>query len=70
MRSADIRVTCVNLLLPLGMLILVGHVLSEQGGMILCADWLRSFIPEVPVAYLPTPEPFWNPGHPVKTSSL
>ncbi|MBT9330095.1 Nif3-like dinuclear metal center hexameric protein [Paracidobacterium acidisoli] len=47
-------------------LIVVGHVLSEQGGMILCADWLRSFIPEVPVAYIPTPEPFWNPQHPVK----
>jgi putative NIF3 family GTP cyclohydrolase 1 type 2 len=47
-------------------LIVVGHVLSEQGGMILCADWLKSFIPEVPVAYVPTPEAFWNPQHPVK----
>ena len=47
-------------------LIMVGHVLSEQGGMILCADWLKSFIPEVPVAYVPTPEPCWNPEHPVK----
>lgn len=47
-------------------LVLVGHVLSEQGGMILCADWLRSFLPEVPVAYIPTPEPCWNPGHPVR----
>jgi len=46
-------------------LILIGHVLSEQGGMILCADWLKSFIPEVPIAYIPTPEPFWNPEHPV-----
>jgi putative NIF3 family GTP cyclohydrolase 1 type 2 len=51
-------------------LILVGHVLSEQGGTILCADWLKSFIPEVPIAYIPTPEPFWNPEHPVKTSRL
>lgn len=47
-------------------LIVVGHVLSEEGGMILCADWLKSFIPEVPVAYVPTPEAFWNPQHPVK----
>src|SRR4051794_23434622 len=39
-------------------LIVVGHVLSEQGGMILCADWLKSFISEVPVAYIPTPEAF------------
>lgn len=47
-------------------LILVGHVLSEQGGMILCAEWLRSFIPEVPVQFVPAVEPFWNPDHPVK----
>jgi len=47
-------------------LILVGHVLSEQGGMVHCADWLKGFIPEVPVGFVPTLEPFWNPGHPVK----
>lgn len=45
-------------------LVVVGHVLSEQGGMILCADWLRSFIPEVPVEFVATAEPFWNPDHP------
>jgi len=27
-----------------------------------CADWLRSFIPEVPIEFIPTPEPFWNPN--------
>jgi putative NIF3 family GTP cyclohydrolase 1 type 2 len=43
-------------------LIIVGHVLSEQGGMILCADWLKSFIPEVPVGFVAAPEPFWTPG--------
>jgi putative NIF3 family GTP cyclohydrolase 1 type 2 len=32
-------------------LILVGHVLSEQGGMILCADWLKTFITEVPIQF-------------------
>jgi putative NIF3 family GTP cyclohydrolase 1 type 2 len=47
-------------------LIVVGHVLSEQGGMILCADWLKSFINEVPVAFVPASEPFWAPDHPVK----
>ena len=47
-------------------LIVVGHVLSEQGGMILCADWLKSFISEVPIQFVPTPEPFWNPDHPVQ----
>jgi putative NIF3 family GTP cyclohydrolase 1 type 2 len=47
-------------------LILLGHVVSEQGGMIYCADWLRSFIAEVPVEFIPTPEPFWTPDHPVE----
>jgi putative NIF3 family GTP cyclohydrolase 1 type 2 len=47
-------------------MILVGHVLSEQGGMMLCADWLKSFIPEVPVQFIAAAEPFWNPNHPVK----
>ena len=47
-------------------LVIIGHILSEQGGMILCADWLKGFISEVPVAYVPTPEPFWNPSHPTK----
>ncbi len=47
-------------------LILLGHVVSEQGGMIYCADWLRSFIPELPIEFIPTPEPFWTPNHPVE----
>jgi putative NIF3 family GTP cyclohydrolase 1 type 2 len=47
-------------------LILLGHVVSEQGGMIYCADWLRSFIPEVPIEFIPTREPFWTPDHPVE----
>jgi putative NIF3 family GTP cyclohydrolase 1 type 2 len=47
-------------------LILLGHVLSEQGGMIYCADWLRSFVTEVPIEFIPTKEPFWNPAHPVE----
>ena len=47
-------------------LILLGHVVSEQGGMIYCADWLRSFIPEVPIEFIPDREPFWTPEHPVE----
>jgi putative NIF3 family GTP cyclohydrolase 1 type 2 len=45
-------------------LIVVGHVLSEQGGMILCADWLRGFIHEVPIEFIAASEPFWNPLDP------
>jgi putative NIF3 family GTP cyclohydrolase 1 type 2 len=47
-------------------LVIVGHVLSEQGGMILCRDWLKPFIPEVPIEFVAAAEPFWNPSHPIK----
>ncbi|MBN1993236.1 MAG: Nif3-like dinuclear metal center hexameric protein [Anaerolineae bacterium] len=45
-------------------LILLGHMVSEQAGMQYCAEWLKSFITEVPIEFLPMPEPFWNPDHP------
>ena len=48
-------------------LIVVGHVLSEQGGMILCRDWMKPFIPEVPIEFVAAAEPFWNPGNPAKS---
>ena len=46
-------------------LIVIGHVLSEQSGMKLCADWLKTFIPEVPIEFIPAAEPFWTPKQPV-----
>jgi putative NIF3 family GTP cyclohydrolase 1 type 2 len=46
-------------------LIVLGHVLSEQWGMEFCADWLKGFVKEVPVRFLPLIEPYWNPAHPV-----
>jgi putative NIF3 family GTP cyclohydrolase 1 type 2 len=46
-------------------LIMVGHVMSEQGGMLYCADWLKGFIPEVPVGYVATKEPCWSPAYPI-----
>jgi putative NIF3 family GTP cyclohydrolase 1 type 2 len=39
-------------------LILLGHVPSEERGMQAAATWLRSFVPEVPVAYVPAGDPF------------
>ena len=47
-------------------LIVLGHVISEQGGMIECAAWLRGFVPEVPIEFIPALEPFWTPDHPVE----
>jgi putative NIF3 family GTP cyclohydrolase 1 type 2 len=46
-------------------LIVIGHVLSEQSGMRLCAEWLKTFIDEVPVEFIPAAEPFWMPQKPV-----
>ena len=46
-------------------LILLGHVVSEQAGMKLCAEWLRPLIPEVPIDFVAAPEPFWTPQNPV-----
>ena len=43
-------------------LILVGHIPSEQPGMDNCATWLKTFITNVPVGFVPTIEPFWTPG--------
>ena len=41
--------------------IVLGHVLSEEQGMLEMADWLKSFIPELPVRLIPAREPFWTP---------
>jgi putative NIF3 family GTP cyclohydrolase 1 type 2 len=43
-------------------LIILGHVLSEQAGMKYCAEWLKSFVNEVPVEFTAAAEPFWSPG--------
>jgi len=42
-------------------LILMTHIPSEQAGMKECADWLKGFVTEVPVAFVPTQQPFWVP---------
>jgi putative NIF3 family GTP cyclohydrolase 1 type 2 len=39
-------------------LIVPGHVPSEQAGMETCAEWLKGFVTEVPVQFVPTREPF------------
>jgi putative NIF3 family GTP cyclohydrolase 1 type 2 len=42
-------------------LILMGHIPSEQAGMDACARWLKTFITDVPVTFVPAAEPFWVP---------
>jgi putative NIF3 family GTP cyclohydrolase 1 type 2 len=43
-------------------LLILGHIPSEQAGMEECTTWLRSFISEVPVQFVPAKEPFWLAG--------
>jgi putative NIF3 family GTP cyclohydrolase 1 type 2 len=43
-------------------LIIIGHIPSEQAGMEECTRWLKSFVSEVPVEFVPAKEPFWFPN--------
>jgi hypothetical protein len=42
---------------PKGM-IMLGHMMSEDHGMQEVADWLRTFLSDVPIAFVPAGEPF------------
>ena len=42
-------------------MILLGQGASVQAGMKYCADWIGSFVSEVPVTFVPLPEPYWTP---------
>jgi len=42
-------------------LIILGHIPSEQAGMEECTRWLKGFVTEVPVTFVPSKEPFWSP---------
>jgi putative NIF3 family GTP cyclohydrolase 1 type 2 len=39
--------------------IVIAHERLEQDGMELAADWIRGFVPEVPVRFISSGEPFW-----------
>lgn len=42
-------------------LLVLGHVPSEEPGMLECAKWLKTFVTEVPVEFVPAGEVFWAP---------
>lgn len=42
-------------------LIVIGHIPSEQAGMDECAKWLKTFVTEVPVVFVPAKQAFWAP---------
>ena len=39
-------------------MVTLGHAVSEDPGMKLCADWLKTFISDLPVDWIPAGEPF------------
>jgi len=41
-------------------LIILGHIPSEQAGMEECTRWLKTFVSEVPIEFVPTADPFWK----------
>lgn len=41
--------------------IMLGHVVSEEAGMFEMAQWIKGFVPEVPVELVKAGEPFWAP---------
>jgi putative NIF3 family GTP cyclohydrolase 1 type 2 len=48
----------VSLGMPKG-LIMLGHVISEQAGMEDFGNWLRTFLHDVPIRFVPAEEPYW-----------
>jgi len=43
-------------------LILVGRMSSEDPGMRVCADWLKTVAPGVPVRHIGVGDPYWRPA--------
>ena len=39
----------------------IGRVVNEAPGMQVCADWLTSIVPEVPVRFISAGDPYWRP---------
>jgi putative NIF3 family GTP cyclohydrolase 1 type 2 len=39
----------------------IGRVVSEAAGMQVCADWLKTIVPEVPVRFISAGDPYWRP---------
>ena len=42
-------------------LILVGRIVSEDPGMQVCTQWLKTIVPEVASMWVPVGDPYWRP---------
>jgi putative NIF3 family GTP cyclohydrolase 1 type 2 len=43
-------------------LILVGRIVSDEPGMEVCANWLKTFVSEVPIRHISAGDPYWRPS--------
>lgn len=43
-------------------IILLGHTVSEEAGMLEMAHWIKGFVPEIPVQLVKGEEPMWGPA--------
>jgi putative NIF3 family GTP cyclohydrolase 1 type 2 len=41
--------------------VFLGHTNSEEAGMKHCAAWLKGFVADVPIKFIPAGDPFWTP---------
>ena len=39
----------------------IGRVVNEAPGMQVCADWLKTIVPEVPIHFVSAGDPYWRP---------
>jgi putative NIF3 family GTP cyclohydrolase 1 type 2 len=39
----------------------IGRVVNEAPGMQVCADWLKTIVPEVPTRFIAAGDPYWRP---------
>jgi putative NIF3 family GTP cyclohydrolase 1 type 2 len=39
----------------------IGRVVNEAPGMQVCADWLKTIVPEVPIRFVSAGDPYWTP---------
>ena len=42
-------------------MIILGHAISEEAGMKHCGQWLKGFVKETPIKFIPAGDPFWTP---------
>jgi putative NIF3 family GTP cyclohydrolase 1 type 2 len=40
----------------------IGRVVNEAPGMQVCADWIKTIVPEVPVRFITAGDPYWRPA--------